>query len=69
MVARRADGADGSARPLFGGGGPTLARAAGGSGGDSGSGGAGDADAIYDEILRRLRWEQEQLGQVIDHPF
>ena len=69
MVARRADGADGSARPLFGGGGPTLARAAGGSGGDSGSGGTGDADAIYDEILRRLRCEQEQLGQVIDHPF
>jgi hypothetical protein len=41
------------------------APAAGGGGG----GGGGDSDAIYDEILRRLRQEQEQLGQVIPHPF
>jgi hypothetical protein len=44
-----------------------LARAAS-DGGGSGGGGL-DADAIYDEILRRLRVEQEQIGQAIPHPF
>jgi hypothetical protein len=24
---------------------------------------------VYDEILRRLRVEQEQLGHLIPHPF
>jgi hypothetical protein len=34
------------------------------------SGGAGaNTDVIYDEVLRRLRQEQEQLGQLIPHPF
>jgi hypothetical protein len=51
--------------PLPGAGG-TLARAASGGGG---GGGGGDTDAIYDEVLRRLRQEQEQLGQIIPHPF
>jgi hypothetical protein len=31
--------------------------------------GGGDADAVYDEVLRRVREEQEQLGQIIQHPF
>jgi hypothetical protein len=46
-----------------------LARAASGGGGGGGDGGGLDADAIYDEILRRLRVEQEQIGQAIPHPF
>ena len=37
--------------------------------GGSGAGAGDDTDAIYDEILRRLRQEQEQLGQLIRHPF
>jgi hypothetical protein len=45
----------------------TLARAP--SDGGSGGSGGGDADAIYDEVLRRLRQEQEQLGNIIPHPF
>jgi hypothetical protein len=45
------------------------APAAGGGGGGGAEGGGGDADAIYDEILRRLRIEQEQIGQLIPHPF
>jgi hypothetical protein len=24
---------------------------------------------VYDDVIRRLREEQEQLGQIIDHPF
>ena len=50
-----------------------LARADDGSGvGAGGSGGgdsSGDSDAIYDEVLHRVRQEQEQLGQIILHPF
>lgn len=38
---------------------------AGGGGGDSG----GDSDAAYSEVLQRIRAEQEQLGQLIPHPF
>jgi hypothetical protein len=38
----------------------------GGSGGSSAGGGSDDA---YDDLLRRLRDEQEQLGQLIQHPF
>jgi len=48
--------------------GRVLARAES-EGGGGGGGGGGDADAIYDEILRRLRVEQEQIGQLIPHPF
>jgi hypothetical protein len=47
---------------------PTLARAAGDGGGGGGGGGA-DSDAAYHDLLRRLRDEQEQLGQLIKHPF
>jgi hypothetical protein len=51
-----------------------LARATHGAdraaaGGVSGGGAGGDSDAIYDEVLRRLRQEQEQLGRLINHPF
>lgn len=53
-----------------------LARATGDSdgGGSSGGGGGGggdghDSDLIYTEVMRRVREEQEQLGQLIDHPF
>jgi hypothetical protein len=38
---------------------------AGGGGGDTG----GDSDAAYAELLQRVREEQEQLGQLIPHPF
>ncbi len=44
----------------------------GGGGGGSGGGGGGggqDSDLIYTEVMRRVRHEQEQLGQLIDHPF
>jgi hypothetical protein len=34
-----------------------------------GGGEGGDAGAVYDEVLRRVRQEQEQLGQLIPHPF
>ena len=57
----------------------TLARAlpesaggagGGGSGGGGGGGGGGhNSDLIYTEMLRRVREEQEQLGQLINHPF
>jgi hypothetical protein len=38
---------------------------------DSAHAGGGDTggDAVYDEILRRLRNEQEQVGHLIRHPF
>lgn len=39
------------------------------SGGGGGGGGGSDSDTTYDEVLRRLRQEQEQLGQLIPHPF
>jgi hypothetical protein len=54
---------------------PLLARAIGDSGGGGGAsgggggGGGGDSDLIYTEVMRRVREEQEQLGQLIDHPF
>jgi hypothetical protein len=35
----------------------------------SGSSGGQGSDASYDELLRRLRDEQEQIGQLIQHPF
>jgi hypothetical protein len=42
----------------------------GGAGGGSGGGGGGaDSDKSYNEIMHRLREEQEQLGQLIQHPF
>jgi hypothetical protein len=40
-----------------------------GSGGVGSGGGGGASDAAYDDVLRRVRQEQEQLGQLIDHPF
>jgi hypothetical protein len=44
--------------------------ASGGSGGGGGGGGGGhSSDLIYTEMLRRVREEQEQLGQLINHPF
>jgi hypothetical protein len=51
--------------------GPSAAGASGaGSGGGSGGDGGGhDSDLIYTEMLRRVREEQEQLGQLINHPF
>jgi hypothetical protein len=48
---------------------PTIARASAPISGETGAASGGDADAIYDEVLRRVRQEQEQLGQLIDHPF
>jgi hypothetical protein len=41
--------------------------AANGHGGGTSSG--SDGDAAYHELLRRLHEEQEQLGQLIQHPF
>ena len=51
-----------------------LARESGsgqGLGGSTGGGGGegSDSDAIYADVLQRLREEKEQLGQMIDHPF
>jgi hypothetical protein len=37
--------------------------------GPSSQGGGADSDAVYEEVMRRLRQEQEQLGQLIPHPF
>jgi hypothetical protein len=51
------------------GGGPAASGGAGGDGaGGSGEGGH-DSDLIYSEVLARVRQEQEQLGQLINHPF
>ena len=68
-----------SRAPLSRAGATVLARApdsgssggAGASGGGAGSSGEGghDSDLIYSEVLARVRQEQEQLGQLIDHPF
>ncbi|HEY1520239.1 MAG TPA: hypothetical protein VGF91_27695 [Solirubrobacteraceae bacterium] len=44
---------------------PTSPGEASGGGGSAG----GDSGAVYDEVLRRVRQEQEQLGQLIPHPF
>jgi hypothetical protein len=67
-TAERPAGDAGGATPTGGGGG-----AAGGSGGAGGSRGGGDsgadADAAYREVLQHIRAEQEQLGQLIQHPF
>lgn len=47
--------------------------AASSSGSGSSRGGSdssgGDSDQIYIEVMRRVREEQEQIGQVVDHPF
>ena len=40
-----------------------------GSAHGSGHSDSGSSDEIYRELLRRLRDEQEQLGQVVDEPF
>ena len=39
------------------------------SGGGGGGGGGHNSDENYAELLRRVREEQEQLGQLINHPF
>ncbi len=39
------------------------------TGGNGSSAGGADSDHIYRELLRRLREEQEQLGQIVDEPF
>ena len=41
----------------------------GGSSGGDGGGGGHNSDLIDTEMLRRVREEQEQLGQLINHPF
>jgi hypothetical protein len=41
----------------------------GGGGGRGAGGGESDMDQIYRELLRRLREEQEQLGQAVNEPF
>jgi len=43
----------------------------GGGGASAGSSGEGghNSDLIYSEVLARVRQEQEQLGQLINHPF
>jgi hypothetical protein len=48
-----------------------VGRGGGGSGGGGGGGGGegGDGDQVFSEVMRRVRAEQEQLGQLIDHPF
>jgi hypothetical protein len=73
---RRLDRSARSASPAL-----TLARApadgssgggggGGGGGGDGGGGGGGgDGDQIMSEVMRRVREEQEQIGQLINHPF
>jgi hypothetical protein len=53
-----------------GGGGGAGGGGGGGAGGGGGGGGGGhSSDLIYSEMLRRVREEQEQLGQLINHPF
>ena len=59
-LARAVPGADAAgAEP------PEGAAAAGGGGG---GGGGHNSDQNYAELLRRVREEQEQLGQLINHP-
>ncbi len=41
----------------------------GGAGGCGDSAGGHSSELIYGEMLRRVREEQEQLGQLINHPF
>jgi hypothetical protein len=46
--------------------------ASGGSGSATGGGGGSagaDDDATYDDLLRGLRQEQEQVGDIIKHPY
>ncbi|HEX3689597.1 MAG TPA: hypothetical protein VHV28_07870, partial [Solirubrobacteraceae bacterium] len=65
-AAGAAQGAAGGAHSSSGGGaGPSS----GGGGGGGGSAGGHSSDLIYGEMLRRVREEQEQLGQLINHPF
>jgi hypothetical protein len=45
------------------------ASSAGDAGGGGSSSGGSDRDSDYHELLGRLRAEQEQLGQLIPHPF
>jgi hypothetical protein len=35
----------------------------------SGNAEATERDSSYDDVLRRVREEQEQVGQLISHPF
>jgi hypothetical protein len=52
---------------------PGTAAAAAGAATSHGTGGAGggggDSDLVYADVMRRVREEQEQLGQLINHPF
>jgi hypothetical protein len=45
-----------------------VAGAGSGTGGGGGEGG-GDGEQVFSEVMRRVREEQEQLGQLINHPF
>jgi hypothetical protein len=60
VVARQTPGSE------FDGGGGHESAAGSGS---SSLGGGSDSDSVYSEVLRRVREEQEQLGQLIPHPF
>jgi hypothetical protein len=57
------------ALPDAAGAGASAAASAAQSGGGGGGGGGHSSDLIFDEMLRRVREEQEQLGQLINHPF
>jgi hypothetical protein len=48
-----------------------MGEVGGGASGASGGGGGegGDTDGVYRDVLMRVREEQEQLGQLIWHPF
>ena len=46
---------------------PAPGSSGGGGGGEHGGG--QDSDQIYREVLRRIREEQEQISQLISHPF
>jgi hypothetical protein len=59
----------GTAAAAAGFGASAASGASGASGGGGGSGGGHNSDLIYSEMLRRVREEQEQLGQLINHPF
>jgi hypothetical protein len=66
-LARAVPGADAAAGAAGGaaGGGGAGAHPSGGGGG----GGGHNSDENFNELLRRVREEQEQLGQLINHPF
>jgi hypothetical protein len=65
-LARAAPGADAAADAAGGGGGGGAAAHPSGGGG---GGGGHNSDENFNELLRRVREEQEQLGQLINHPF